>query len=85
MPLVKESKCYACYAELTDVFSNTRPSVQVSDDELQKYLEIIDKTGAIQAAANSANKAREVVRHWQRGDSLYILNLLERSDTLLYR
>jgi hypothetical protein len=50
-------------------------AVQIPDDELQKYLEIIDKTGQIEATGKSANKAREVVRHWQRGDPLYILTV----------
>jgi hypothetical protein len=48
-------------------------AVQIADDQLQKYLDTIDKTGKIETADDSANKAREVVRHWQRGDPLYIL------------
>jgi hypothetical protein len=47
--------------------------VQISEEELRKYLDTLDQTGKIEAADNSANKAREVVRHWQQGDALYIL------------
>jgi hypothetical protein len=44
-----------------------------SDQELQEYLGLLDKTGEIENHYDSDNKAREVVRRWQQGGALYIL------------
>src|SRR5262249_32356145 len=44
-----------------------------AEAELQKYLETIDKTDSIELSETGAAKAREVVRHWQKGDASYIL------------
>jgi hypothetical protein len=48
-----------------------------SDDELQAYLRLLDQrrnaAQRIEDDFDSDNKAREVVRRWKRGDSLYIL------------
>jgi hypothetical protein len=41
--------------------------------ELQKYLETLDKTDHVELSETGASKAREVVRHWQKGDASYIL------------
>jgi hypothetical protein len=44
-----------------------------SDQELQEYLQFLDKTNHIEDHYDSDNKAREVVRRWQTGNALYIL------------
>ncbi len=44
-----------------------------SDEELQAYLQFLDQVGHIEDHYDSDNKAREVVRRWQRGNVLYIL------------
>lgn len=44
-----------------------------SDQELQEYLQLLDKTNRIEDHYDSDNKAREIVRRWQTGNALYIL------------
>lgn len=44
-----------------------------SENELTEYLDLLDRTGAIEDFTESDNKARAVVRHWKRGDSLFLL------------
>ena len=46
-----------------------------SDQELQAYLQFLDKMDHIEDHYDSDNKAREVVRRWQTGNALYILPL----------
>lgn len=44
-----------------------------SEQELQDYLQFLDSENRIEDNYDSDNKAREIVRRWKRGDSLYIL------------
>jgi hypothetical protein len=44
-----------------------------SEKELQDYLRYLDENHQIEDNFDSDNKAREVVKRWKRGDSLYIL------------
>ena len=44
-----------------------------SEEELQDYLRFLDQSNRIEDHFDSDNKAREVVKRWKRGDSLYLL------------
>jgi uncharacterized protein DUF4157 len=44
-----------------------------TDDELQEYLTFLDTEKKIRGGFQDDNMAREIVRRWQKGDSLYIL------------
>jgi len=46
-----------------------------SDEELEQYLAFLDKNNRIEDHYDSDNKAREIVRRWQRGDPKYILTI----------
>jgi len=52
-----------------------------SEEELQLYLAFLDKNDHFEDHYDSDNKAREIVRRWQRGDPGYILT--PRRKTLL--
>jgi hypothetical protein len=54
-----------------------------SDEELQKYLAFLDKDNRIEDRFDSDNKAREIVRRWQRGDAAYILTLRRKELLIL--
>lgn len=43
------------------------------EDQLLAYLQVLDRTGAIEDYTDSDNKARAVVRRWKRGDSKFLL------------
>lgn len=44
-----------------------------TDEELQEYLSFLDTERRIRGGFQDDNMAREIVRRWQNGDSLYIL------------
>lgn len=54
-----------------------------SDEELKKYLDFLDKNDHIEDHFDSDNKAREVVRRWQRGDAAFILTLRRKELLIL--
>jgi len=44
-----------------------------SEQELQDYLRFLDENDHIEDSFDSDNKAREIVKRWKKGESLYIL------------
>jgi hypothetical protein len=67
------SGCSSCGREAVAAPPEAAPSRTFADTEVQAYLTLLETTDRVEGGPESHAKARDVIRHWQRGDSLYIL------------